>query len=153
MCMWKQLYITSVFMCLTVRERKPVYVCVYTSVKHSCCRVGSWWDPCDWLSLPLPHPIMLICSGTNGRTPLGVLQAHSQSLVLQKIVLQSYLNRELSSFLISSLFCHFISFHHTLALLLERLTVYLQHSAFTCIFYYVSFFNLIIQWHNHKALK
>jgi len=99
-----------------VRRRVHVCVRIRTSVKHSCGPVGSWWDRGDWLSLPLPHPIMLICSGTNRRTPLGVLQAHSQSLVLQKIVLQSYLNRKLPSFssshLLPSLFFrHFILFN------------------------------------------
>lgn len=129
-------YITSVFVCWTVRE--CVYVCVHSSVKHSCCHVGSWWDRCDWLSLPLPHPIMLICSGTNRRTPLGVLQAHSQSLVLQKIVLQSYLNRELPSFLLypsfAVSFCNFFLFISLFFFTLTppsrfplRLTVQLQH--------------------------
>ena len=95
--------------CWMAKKRDCVYVGAHTSVKHSCCRVGLWWDRCDWLSLPLPHPIMLICSGTNRRTPLGVLQAHSQSLVLQKIVLQSYLNCEFSLLFLSllSVFRHF----------------------------------------------
>lgn len=103
-------YTTSVFMCLTVRERKSACMCAWVHVKHSCCHAGLWWDQCDLLSLPLPHPIMLICSGTNRRTPLGVLKAHSQSPVLQKIVFQSYLNGEISSFCVFPLFA--ASFYH-----------------------------------------
>lgn len=92
--------ITSVCVCSRVREESTCRcVCARTSVKHSCSRVVSWWDQCDWLSLPVSHPIMLICSSTNRRPPLGVLQAHRQSLVLQKIVRPSCLTCEPSSFL------------------------------------------------------
>lgn len=86
------------------------------SVKHSCSRAGLWWDWCDWLSLPLSHLIILICSGTNRRTPLGVLQAHSQSLVRQKMVCQGYLSHDPFSFLFfpsfDISFRHFSSFLH-----------------------------------------